>query len=179
MQETKEGKEFLCSLSLRGKRKAASTKRAERRAEKKANKTIGKLKSELQKEVNTIVRLIDADKGCISCGNTTRQMHAGHYHSVGSNEQLRFNLHNDHKQCVICNHFKSGALREYKQGLEQRYGKEYADYVDGLKAEIKTVKPTRIELEFAIKTARKIIREIKQGRDYTRNEVNNLLEIYK
>lgn len=184
MQETKEGKEFLSKLSLRGKRKTANTKRAERREEKKAAKTIGKLKSELQKEVNTIVRLMDADKGCVSCNhghNTpfTRQAHAGHYHSVGSSNSIRYHLDNIHKQCSICNNYRSGALREYKQGLIKRYGEDYAEIVEGLKVKYPYIKLSRQEYGKALKIARKIIREIKQGRDYTRNEVNQLLEIYK
>ncbi len=182
--ETKDGKDFLSKHTLRAKRKVEREKRAKSRAEKQRAKTLGNLKNELQKEVNTIVRMIDEDRGCISCthghgGAFTRQAHAGHYHSVGSNPSLRFNLHNIHKQCSIDNNYKSGALREYRLGLISRYGEDYMQMIEELKLKYPILKITKHECEIAIKTARKIIREIKNGRDYTRDEVNNILGLYK
>ncbi len=124
IEKTDEGKEFLTGHTLRAKRLTEKQKRSEIRVKKQEVKTLNELKKELQTEINRIVRLIDFDKNCISCNHGmdgfTRQAHAGHYHSVGSSPSIRFNIHNIHKQCSICNNFKSGALREYRQGLIKR-----------------------------------------------------------
>ncbi len=182
--ETKEGKEFLSKHTLRAKRKVEKESRAKSRAEKQRAKTLGNLKNELQKEVNAIARLIDIDRGCISCnhgygGVFTRQAHGGHYYSVGGHSNLRFNLHNIHRQCSVCNNHNSGELRGYRLGLINRYGEDYMKMVDGLKLKHPILKITKHECEVAIKTARGIIRKIKSGQDFTRSEVNELLGLYK
>lgn len=137
----------------------------------------------LQTIINSIVRLIDNDKGCISCshgwdGNWTRQRHAGHRLSVGSHPELRFNFLNNFVQCSICNNYKSGNERAYDKGLIKHYGELFYNEVSGLKGEYKSLKLTKTELQEIIENANKIKQDILSGKDYSRKEINKLLGIY-
>jgi hypothetical protein len=92
---------------------------------KKKVKTTSDYRNELQKVFNTWVRLRDLDAGCISCGHIlTGKFDAGHYYSVGSYPNLRFDIDNVHGQCVECNQHKHGNLIEYATGLIERIGHE-------------------------------------------------------
>lgn len=76
-----------------------------------------------QRWFNRWVRERDRDMPCISCGTTKDvQYHAGHYRSVASAPQLRFDPHNCHKQCAQCNKYRSGNLIAYKINLIDRIG---------------------------------------------------------
>lgn len=91
-------------------------------------------KSELMKKAqfhfNKYIRTRDRDEPCISCGNTTRQMHAGHFKTVGGNGNLRFNEDNCHKQCSICNNHLSGNIGEYEKNLRVKIGDKRVDALD-------------------------------------------------
>ena len=80
-----------------------------------------------QQTFNKYIRLRDKNDGCISCGNTERQMHAGHFMPVGSNGHIRFDEKNCNKQCSLCNNHKSGNLSEYEPKLVQKIGQEEVD----------------------------------------------------
>ncbi len=82
------------------------------------------LKKNAQKAFNAYIRERDRDLGCISCGNTTRQMHCGHFKSQGGNGNLRFNEDNCHKQCALCNEKLSGNLILYRENLIKKIGQE-------------------------------------------------------
>jgi hypothetical protein len=72
---------------------------------------------------NKYIRLRDKDLPCISCGHTDgRQFHAGHFKPAGGNPHLRFNELNVHKQCSICNNYKSGNLVPYRANLIIKIG---------------------------------------------------------
>ncbi len=74
---------------------------------------------------NKFIRLRDKNLPCISCGHTHgRQFHAGHFKPAGANPHLRFNELNVHKQCSICNNYKSGNLAEYRKNLIKKIGVE-------------------------------------------------------
>ena len=98
--------------------------------------TRSQLTKKLQSKVNKYVRVRDYDRPCISCGcylmgdENKHKRNAGHYHSVGARHDLRFNTLNIHLQCVKCNMFKSGNLIEYRKGLVEIYGKEFAEELD-------------------------------------------------
>ncbi len=79
---------------------------------------------------NSYVLLRDTDDGCISCGNRTRRMAAGHWKSVGANPALRYHWANVNKQCFQCNGPLSGNVNEYRKGLEKKVGKEMVEYLD-------------------------------------------------
>ena len=56
---------------------------------------------------------------------------AGHFRSVGSAPELRFEPKNVNGQCRSCNGFKGGMPKEYAQGIVQRYGQERLDWLEG------------------------------------------------
>lgn len=86
----------------------------------------------LQKVFNTYIRMRDKNENCISCGTplSGRKHDAGHYRSVGSNPQLRFNEMNVWGQCVPCNRDKHGNLIEYRKGLISRIGEEEVYFLE-------------------------------------------------
>ena len=89
--------------------------RKELREAKQRIKTRAEWLKEAQSEVNRYVRLRDKDLPCISCGRFHNgQYHAGHYRTVGSAPELRFELSNIHKQCAPCNNHLSGNIVNYR-----------------------------------------------------------------
>jgi hypothetical protein len=88
-------------------------------------KSISQWRRELQQVFNTYIRIRDTKQNCISCQKPLPEKYdAGHYYSVGSYPNLRFNEDNVHAQCVVCNQHKSGNLIEYTYNIEQRIGLE-------------------------------------------------------
>ena len=76
---------------------------------------------------------LDMGKPCISCGKTQspgEAFHAGHYRSVGAHPELSCDLTNIHLQCAECNTAKSGNIAGYREGLADRYGTKYAEWID-------------------------------------------------
>jgi hypothetical protein len=95
---------------------------------RKSDKTY--LTRQAQYWVNKYVRL--RDKGvCISCGNSTRKMDAGHYRPQGRNSALRFDEKNIHCQCVLCNQYKSGNLVAYRKNLIIKIGLKAVEELEG------------------------------------------------
>jgi hypothetical protein len=100
-----------------------TTKKEKTKAKKELNQNDKSyLMKEAQKAFNAFIRKRDENQGCISCGNKTRQMHAGHYRPIGRNSALRFDEHNCHSQCSICNNHLSGNLNEYRFNLIEKIG---------------------------------------------------------
>lgn len=181
---TDEGNKELDKYTLRAKTVVVKKKKKEIRQKKELIKNRSAYEKELQQIINTIVRLIDYDKHCISCihGKTepfTRQAHASHFWSVGSNAQLRFNLHNIHKSCSICNSWKHGNLIQYKSGIIERYDEAYMDLINNLPKKYISIKLDKESLKEAITAAKKIKKEIESGKDYCREEINKILGIYQ
>jgi len=86
----------------------------------------------LQTIFNTFIRLRDKDLPCVSCGkNNDKQFHAGHYRSVGSCPELRFNELNVWRQCATCNTYLHGNLIEYRKELINRIGVEKVEWLEG------------------------------------------------
>ena len=82
---------------------------------------------EAQAVINRYVRLRDANLGCVSCERPATwqgQWHASHFRSRGAAPHLRFNLHNIHKACSICNNHLSGNIMGYRPELVRRIGEE-------------------------------------------------------
>ena len=71
----------------------------------------------LQKLVNKIVRELDKDKPCISCGTKNAKWDAGHFFPISTHGYLRFDLFNIYKQCSYCNKELGGNLYEYGKTL--------------------------------------------------------------
>ena len=105
-------------------RKATKIKREYKSNDKSLQKEIA------QKTFNTYIRMRDKDLPCISCGTTNPiQYHAGHFFSQGGHTFLRFNLWNVHKQCSVCNNWKSGNLANYKEALIKKIGQDRFDWL--------------------------------------------------
>jgi hypothetical protein len=127
-----------CSLEWAKKlaeQKTARAKRDERKSIRVAlekAKTRGTHLRELQAAFNQWIRLRDAGKPCIACGRYHQgQNHAGHYRSVGSCPELRFEPDNVHLQCAPCNTHLSGNLIPYRANLIKKIGLERVEWIEG------------------------------------------------
>lgn len=151
---------------------------------KKLRDGITNWKNELQTDVNKIIRLIDHDLPCLAKGIYSNQVHAGHIFSRGSNQTIRYNCHNIHRQSAQSNHFQNedGLLRE---GLVKEYGQDYMDFISELRRTPKLEYTNEDYHEFTLK-ARKIVSKLtKENKVYNlnqrielRNQINLELGIY-
>lgn len=121
-------------------------------------------KRTLQNEINKLARNIDKRYGyttCIDCGKPfVGQVDAAHYHSIGKNNTLRYNLHNIHSARGHCNQYSETHLVGYKEGLIKRYGEAYYTFIQDLKLTYKYIKVTAEELPSIIKIVRSLNRHI-------------------
>lgn len=102
------------------------------RLQKDKLKTKGEHAREAQAAFNAFIRERDKAEPCISCGRFhSGQYHAGHYRSVGSHHELRFEELNVHKQCSVCNNHKSGNVIEYRINLVAKIGQKALDWLEG------------------------------------------------
>lgn len=124
------------------KRDKASKKELKELRDK--HKDRGYYMGKLQEVFNRFIRLRDGKEPCISCGTTKPvMMSAGHFFTVGSYPNLRFNEDNVHKQCWYnCNSKKSGNLAEYRPRLIRKIGEERFAQLEALKNE-----PLRLTLD--------------------------------
>jgi len=104
-----------------------------------------KSQTELTQQVfNRMIRLLDEGKPCISCGRSQCGSYwdAGHYRSVGSCPETRFDPRNCHIQGSGCNRANrrpdknsaKGAetiAQEYEARLRDRYGDSMVDWLNG------------------------------------------------
>ena len=110
----------------------ADVGRKELRAAKERVKPKGQYMREAQTAINALVRSRDLSLPCISCGRFHEgQWHAGHYRTVGSSPELRFEPLNIHKQCAPCNNHKSGDIVNYRIELVKRIGAELVEWLEG------------------------------------------------
>ena len=92
-----------------------------------------KNKALLQNEINKLARMIDAKFGylCIDCGKPYgKQIDACHFHNKSTHGEVTYNLHNLHSGRSNCNQYSSEHKKGYYKGLIERYGQEYADFVN-------------------------------------------------
>ncbi len=79
---------------------------------------------------------------CVSCGkNNEKQFHAGHYRSVGSCPELRFEELNVWRQCATCNTYLHGNLIEYRKELIKRIGVDKVECLEGAQPSNKLMIP--------------------------------------
>lgn len=120
-----------CALDLVKTKQKKERKHETRRLREKI-KSRAEWMREAQTAFNAWVRWRDRDLPCISCGRFhDGQWHAGHYRSVGSAPELRFEPLNNHKQCAPCNTHLSGNLINYRAGLIERIGVELVEWLEG------------------------------------------------
>lgn len=125
-----------CAQALGKAKTAADQKKADAKAlrlGRESLKTRSDHAKDTEKVVNAYVRLRDKDKPCISCQRHHQgQYHAGHFYSVGSHPELRYDAdHNIRKQCKPCNVDKHGNLHEFRKHLEEELGPEKMAWLDG------------------------------------------------
>lgn len=132
----------VCSIpcSLEWARKVAAQKAARANCEERKSlrealekaKTRGTHLRELQAAFNQWIRLRDAGQPCIACGRHHQgQLHAGHYRSVGSCPELRFEPDNCHLSCQPCNVHLSGNLIPYRINLVKKIGLARVEWIEG------------------------------------------------
>ena len=123
----------------RARKSLAQIERREIKVRKERLKSRADHLREAQTAVNDFVRLRDARLPCISCDSipndygffTGSRWDAGHYRSVGSCPELRFEPLNIHRQCVRCNRNLSGNAVEYRIRLVLRIGAELVAWLEG------------------------------------------------
>ncbi|KAA5961035.1 MULTISPECIES: recombination protein NinG [Pantoea] len=125
----------VCAVSYQ---RAARVRLAERDKKDKLKirklevKPLSYFRAKAQEAFNAYIRERDAAEPCISCGRFhDGQYHAGHYRTVGSNPELRFDEDNCHKQCSACNNHKSGNLSQYRPNLITKIGQARFDRLVG------------------------------------------------
>lgn len=140
---------------------------------------------ELQKEINKLARAIDTrfHYRCIDCGaDYGNQADGAHFHNVGSNPAVRFNLHNVHKATSHCNQFSSEHKAGYIDGIRGRYGEEYLEMLQGLPLKYKTTKLTPQEVYDKLAIVRRLNREVGKmkfsGAIKARDILNKSIGIY-
>jgi len=119
-------------LVKKEREKKAKQERKETKKAKEALLTHRDYLKLFQTVFNSYIRERDKDLPCISCGkNNEKQFHAGHYRSVGSCPELRFEELNVWKQCATCNTYLHGNLIEYRKELINRIGVEKVEWLEG------------------------------------------------
>ena len=156
--------QFACSTKCAiswGKSDVEKKERKENKEAKAKLKSRGEHIKEAQTIFNKWIRTVrDAGNSCISCGRSTGcKVNAGHYRSVGSSPELRFNEDNVHLQCEHCNCHKSGNCTDYRIRLIQKIGLARVEKLEG------PHKPKKYTIE-EIKEIKEIYRmKIKQQKE--------------
>ena len=114
-----------CAIEYGKKQKAKSWAKEKKQIKEKLMTRTEWLKC-LQIVFNSYIRNRDEKRACISCGAVCGGLNsgtAGHFYSVGSYPNLRFNEDNVHLQCTYCNMHLHSNPHEYEIGLIKRIGK--------------------------------------------------------
>lgn len=172
---------YKCAI-IHGKQKIARKERIEW----KKDNDLRENKKKLQDSINKLARTIDFGLPCLARGYFPKQMHGGHIFSRGSAGEMRYNLHNIHRQSAQSNHFQNedGLLREK---LIEEYGLNYYEALDELH-QIEPLKFTASEYYGFYLKCNKLVREYEKcikaplsvkDRVRLRNEANLRLGIYE
>jgi hypothetical protein len=145
-----------------------------------------KYKGLLQNEINKLSRMIDAKFGytlCIDCGKPFgNQTDAAHYTSIGSNNSIRYNLHNLHSAKSDCNQYSDKHKQGYTIGLKERYGESYLTLVEELPIRYKYIKVSAVEVYEKLKIVRSLVKNFDTFKAENgiamRESFNNIIGIY-
>ena len=118
----------------------------EKKVLKEKLKTLGQYESEAKLSFQKWIRLRDSEKPCISCKTKTDLMDGGHFKKAEIYSGVIFHEMNCHAQCRKCNRYLNGNELNYRLGLIERYGLEYATYIEDLANSTRQKKYTREEL---------------------------------
>ena len=126
----------------------------------------------LQALVNKIVRELDKDKPCISCGKVkVKQWDAGHFYPISTHGYLRFDLFNIYKQCSHCNNYLGGNLYQYSKALKCN---GVLEIIEEHKEKYNGLRFTIPELKEAIKAAKSALKNLTD-----RETINKQLNLYR
>lgn len=148
---TSDGKGFCgspeCGLQHHARIKEAQIQARLKRRKEELKDTVQNWTKWTQDEFNKYIRERDKDKPCISCGRYDSEIKetfgcgkfdAGHYLSVGSRPELRFDPLNTHKQCKLCNGGAGKYARKnytvsqsYRIKLIERIGIKNVEWLEG------------------------------------------------
>lgn len=146
---------------VKARKALAQVERAEIKVRKEKLKSKADHAKDAQTAFNEWVRLRDADQPCISCGrHHGGQYHAGHYRTVASSPEIRYEPLNVHKQCAPCNNHKSGDIVNYRINLVKRIG---ADKVEWLEGPHEPKRYTIDDLKAITAKYRALVRELKRA----------------
>lgn len=123
-------------------------------------KSVSHWRRDLQQAFNAYVRERDKHRPCISCDKPlVGKFDAGHFYSVGSYPNLRFNEDNCHGQCVECNQHKHGNLIEYSLRLPERIGTSQYHHLHQIKND--ALRLSLDEIKEKIQHYRKLLKSLK------------------
>ena len=157
----------VCSprCAVRKVKQENAEERAKVKTRKEAIKTLPQLKAEAQAAFNAFIRARDAGRPCICCGlplsagDVGGSYDCGHYRSVGSAPQLRYDERNAHAQRKQCNRWGAGRAVDYRIGLVERIG---LAAVEALEQDNAPRKWTREELREIRDHCRTKLKELKR-----------------
>ena len=125
-------KEFAKQKSIKDATEEVAKQRNEHRAAVVKAKPRSYWMKAAQVAFNSYIRARDSiiNRPCISCGSFTGKKNAGHYRSVGSTPELRFEPLNCHLQCEKCNSYLSGNLINYRIALIKLIGLNAVEWLE-------------------------------------------------
>lgn len=130
---TESGKEHLNKSKIKGQKIVKEKKiKIEKAKFVKMKIEVTDFSKKLQDKVQLIARLIDKGLPCLATELYPNQMHGGHVYSKGSNQSMRYNLHNIHRQSAQSNHFHNDDIK-MQEGLVREYGEGYLDFLKSCK----------------------------------------------
>jgi hypothetical protein len=144
------------------------------------------LRAKLQVHINSIVRAIDFEQPCISCGKHTI-LECGHYFAKSKTVAFSctFHLWNLHGQCKQCNQHLHANIHYYRKGIERIYGFEIMALIDNLPEMYRNLTWSKDELKTATETAKQIFKSLEKGKIYSTDErielrktINDKLNLY-
>lgn len=118
----------------RERRKEETRVKRERRAAKENNR--GWALAQCQRAFNELIRFLDRDLPCVTCGTTNQNIKydCGHYKTRGAHPELRFRRENCARQCSKdCNLHNGGRPVEFREAIIKRWGQEVVDILEGPK----------------------------------------------
>jgi len=190
-QETEDGAEWLRKQTAYKYKKNKAVSDREERKKKKEMRIEMMSTSEywsniFQPKFNELIRIIDKGSGCIATRRTTGQMQAGHYIHAGANKTLSINAHNVFLQSMESNHFQSGDVLKYQDGLRLVFGDNYFNFIESLKR-CPALHLTKIELMESHEVVMRLRKEYKDEkyeflspleRIEMRNDINSKIGLY-
>lgn len=146
-----------------------------------------KYKAILQSAINRLAKMIDEKFGFITCIDCDKsfgnQVDGAHFHAVGGNHSIRYNLHNIHSAKSDCNKYSATHKEGYIAGLKLRYGIEYYEMVESLQQEYQYIKLTNVEVFEKTALVRGLLRNFHlyefENSIAARDGFNEIIGIYK